>query len=104
MGPFIPRSVGGLESGLTHTPALAFIPRDMVGHDIGHELGSSDLGGQLVVWVTLPRLRARCRRHRKVPSLRTISLKKVPTRTVQHTMGFRPLSEQTDGGVQSSQK
>ena len=59
MGPFIPRNVGGLESSLTHTLALAFIPRDMVGHGIGHELGSSDLGEQLVVWVTLPRLRAR---------------------------------------------
>ena len=26
-----------------------FIPRNMVGHRIGHELGSSDLGEQLVV-------------------------------------------------------
>ena len=49
MGPFIPRDVGGLGSGLTHTLALSFIPRNMVGHCIGHELGSSDLGEQLVV-------------------------------------------------------
>ena len=72
MGPFIPRDEAGLESGLTHTLAPFFIPRDMVGHGTGHELGSSDLGGQLVVWVTLPRLRARCHRHRKVPSPCTI--------------------------------
>ena len=44
MGPFIPRDKGGLGPGLTQTLALSFIPRDMVGHRVGHELGSSDLG------------------------------------------------------------
>ena len=38
-----------LGSGLTHTLALSFVPRNMVGRHISHELGSSDLGEQLVV-------------------------------------------------------
>ena len=43
-GPFIPRDVGELGSGLTLTLALAFISRNMVGRLIDHELDSSDLG------------------------------------------------------------
>ena len=46
MGPFIPRDEAGLESGLTHTLASFFIPRNMVGHLIDHELSSSDLGNK----------------------------------------------------------
>ena len=43
MGPFIPRDKGGLGSGLTQNLALSFIPSNMVGRLINHELGSSDL-------------------------------------------------------------
>ena len=44
MGPFIPRDKAELGSGLTQNLALFFIPRNMVGHLIDHELGSSNLG------------------------------------------------------------
>ena len=46
MGPFISIDIGGLGFSLTRTPALAFIPRNMMGHGVGHKLGPSDLGEQ----------------------------------------------------------
>ena len=52
MGPFIPRDKAGLGSGLTLTLALSFIPRNMVGHLIDHELDSSDLGDKSHLCVT----------------------------------------------------